>query len=335
MRHLILGAALAAGATAFVPQAVPAQAPAAGAPAAPRFAADVISGASISRGPSATRRIGHSTTGCSNPARQVNAMAMPAYAGDVTSADGKTWTLPPTDEGPFALDYYNDCNGMGENTAYASQLKTVVIDKDGVELTGFIFADNYFELWVNGTFVGRDAIAMTPFNSHVVRFRARYPITYAIKAVDWETHPGVGMEYDNYNIGDGGFIAYFSDGTRTGPDWRVETFYTAPLDDPSCVRATPGGRDSTFCHQGWRPVCAQKPETCYALHVPVPDGWRSQKFDDSRWAQATTWPPASVTADPSYVRVAQVFRDAQFIWTKNLRLDNLVLARYTAAGPVK
>jgi hypothetical protein len=328
MRQLLIGLTAMSAAAMVIPQTVPAQTP-----AAAGFAAQVIPGASISRGPSPTRRIGHPTTTCSNPSRQVNTMAMPAYAGDVTSTDGRIWTLPPTEEGPFALDYYNDCNGTGENTPYASQLKTVVIDPDGVELTGYIFADNYFELWVNGQFVGRDSIAMTPFNSHVVRFRARYPITYALKAVDWETRHGIGMEYDTYNIGDGGFIAYFSDGTRTGPDWRVETFYIAPLDDPSCVRATPSGRDSTYCHQGWRPVCAQKPETCYAIHFAVPDGWRSPTFDDSRWAQATTWPPRAVTGDPSYTRIAQVFRNAEFIWTKNLRLDNLVLARYTAKGP--
>jgi hypothetical protein len=330
MRQLLIGLTALVAAAVIIPQAVPAQTTAAGG-----FAAQVISGTSISRGPSTSRRIGHPTTDCSNPSRQINRMAMPAYAGDVTSTDGRTWTLPPTEDGPFALDYYNDCNGAGENAAYASQLKTVVIDPDGVELTGFIFADNYFELWVNGQFVGRDSIGMTPFNSHVVRFRARYPITYAIKAVDWETHHGIGMEYDTYNIGDGGIIAYFSDGTRTGADWRVETFYVAPLDDPSCVRATASGRDSTYCHQGVRPVCAQKPETCYALHVPVPDGWRAVTFDDSRWAQATTWPPRAVTGDPSYTRVAQVFRNAEFIWTKNLRLDNLVLARYTAKGPAR
>ena len=31
---------------------------------------------------------------------------------------------------------------------YVSQLKTVVIDEDGVEITGYIHADNYFELYV-------------------------------------------------------------------------------------------------------------------------------------------------------------------------------------------
>ena len=279
---------------------------------------------------------GHPTAKCTNPEARFPAAGMPANAGVSTAADGRRFTLPlAADDGPFAVDIYNDCTGKGDNPDWKNQLQTVVIDKDGVEITGFIHADNYFELWVNGRFVGRDSIGMVPFNTAVVRFRAKYPITYAIKAVDWESHPGIGMEYANFNIGDGGFIAHFSDGTRTGSDWRVETFYIAPLDDPSCVRATPTGRDSTFCHQGWRPVCAQKPENCYALHFPIPDGWRSPGFNDANWTQATTWPPASVTADPSYTRVAQVFRNAEFIWTKNLRLDNLVLARYTAKGPAR
>jgi hypothetical protein len=39
------------------------------------------------------------------------------------------------------------------------QLQTVVIDKDGVEITGFIFADNYFEPYVNGYIVARTAWA--------------------------------------------------------------------------------------------------------------------------------------------------------------------------------
>jgi len=295
-------------------------------------AAAVIPGASISRGIAPMRRIGHPTTSCSNPQRRVNTMAMPAYAGEVASTDGKRWPIPFTEDGPFAPDYFNDCNGPGENAA-AAQGAPVIIDADGVDITGYIHADNYFELWVNGRFVGRDSIGMTPFNTSVVRFRARYPMTYAIKAIDWETHHGVGLEYDTYNVGDGGFIAYFSDGNRTGPDWRIETFYIAPLDDPSCVRATPG-RDSSFCSQAVRPACAQKdPSTCQAMHFPVPEGWKNAGFDDARWPTATTWPPAVVTDDPSYTRVAKIFGPAEFIWTRNLKLDNLVLARHTARGP--
>ena len=41
-------------------------------------------------------------------------------------------------------------------------------------------------------------------------------------------------------------------------------------------------------------------------------------------------PSADRRPDVSY---REVFKDAEFIWTRNIRLDNLVLARFTAKGP--
>jgi hypothetical protein len=141
------------------------------------------------------------------------------------------------------------------------------------------------------------------------------------------------MEYQPFNIGDGGFIAYFSDGNGTHGDWRAETFYVAPLDDPLCVR-TQGGRDSSFCAQAVRPVCAQtKPESCKAVHFPIPDGWTATGFNDTAWPRATVWRPIEVSFYRGYVNYAKRFGDAEFIWSRNIRLDNLVLARYTAGGP--
>ena len=258
----------------------------------------------------------------------------PAFIGSVTAADGQRVVVPaPVHDGPAAVDVFNNCTGPGDNPDYLSQLETVVINEDGVEITGFIFGDNYFELYVNGQFVGRDPVGMTPFNSNVVRFRAAYPMTYAVMGVDWETHNGVGMEYDSFNLGDGGFIAYFSDGNGTHGDWRAETFYIAPLDDPSCVR-TAGGRDSSFCSQAVRPACAQDdPSSCKALHFPVPSNWTAPEFDDAHWPHAIVWPAARVTGQRAYTGYTQLFGDAEFVWTRNIRLDNLVLGRYTATGP--
>ena len=273
--------------------------------------------------------------GCSTGVN-VRPGVFPTSVGVVRSEDGKQWTVPaPVSEGPMAVDVYNDCTGPGDNPNYASQLKTVVVDEDGVEITGFIHADNYFELYVNGRFIARDSIAMTPFNTSVVRFKAKYPMTYAMMGVDWETHLGAGMEYDIFQIGDAGMIAYFSDGNGTHTDWRADTFYIAPLDDPACVRVTAAGRDSSFCSQSVRPTCAMKPETCKALHFAIPDGWTSARFNDARWPLAIFWRPVEVTNQVSYTKYAQLFRDAEFIWTRNLHLDNLVLARYTAKGPRK
>jgi hypothetical protein len=94
-----------------------------------------------------------------------------------------------------------------------------------------------------------------------------------------------------------------------------------------------GGRDSTFCSQAVRPNCAMDPKTCSALHFPIPPDWTSSKFDDRRWPLAAEWPAALVTDHPSYTGYTGLFEDARFIWTKNLRLDNVVLARHTVKGP--
>jgi len=259
--------------------------------------------------------------------------------GTITAPDGSKWELPaPIADGPAAVDIYNDCTGQGDNPNYLEQVKTVVIDPDGVEITGYIFADNYYELWVNGKFIARDSLGMTPFNSTIVRFKAKYPITYAVKAVDWDTHPGIGMEYDRYNVGDGGFIARFSDGTVTGSHWKVETFYIAPLGDPSCVKVN-NGRDSTGCPAEKRrggnkaPCGLADPQTCKALLFKIPDDWTAPNFDDSDWANATLYTADQVTGTPGYRRHADLFDPARFIWTRNLLLDNLVLARYTVNAP--
>lgn len=274
---------------------------------------------------------------CPNPV-MVQPDVFPVRLGTLTSEDGKKRMVPgPINEGAIAPDIFDTCIGTGDNPNYASQLQTVVIDKDGVEITGYIHADNYFELYVNGQYVARDSIPMTPFNSSVVRFRARYPMTYALIGIDWETHHGVGMEYAQYNIGDAGMIAYFSDGNGTHADWKADVFYIAPLQDPACVRVTPAGRDSAFCLQTVRPECAQKEpgKTCKALHFDIPSDWTSPKFNDTRWPNAVIWRPEEVTNQPAYMNYTKLFGDAEFIWTRNLRLDNVVLARYTAKGPRK
>ena len=133
------------------------------------------------------------------------------------------------------------------------------------------------------------------------------------------------MEYQPHNR-DGGFIAYFSDGNGTHADWRAETFYIAPLDDPQCVR-TKGGRDSSFCSQAVRPACAQsKPESCMAVHFPIPDGWTMPGFKDSAWPHAIVWRPIEV----SFYRATSTTRNASATPSSSgpVRLDNLVLARW-------
>ena len=156
---------------------------------------------------------GNLATACTGTARRF----IEARCGIVVAPDGARLQVPAVPAGgPDPADLYNDCTASGHNPAYREDLETVVIDADGEDVTGYLFGDNYYEFYVNGTIVARDPVGFVPFNSGVVRFKARRPFTYAVKLVDWGTHLGVGMEYDRWKVGDGGFIARFSDGTGTG-----------------------------------------------------------------------------------------------------------------------
>ncbi|MBF4391740.1 hypothetical protein EAY32_28175, partial [Vibrio anguillarum] len=78
---------------------------------------------------------------------------------------------------------------------------------NGEEITGYIFADNYFELYINGQLVAVDTVPFTPFNSSIVKFKVNKPYTIAVKVIDWEENLGLGTE-DNrgkaFHPGDGG-----------------------------------------------------------------------------------------------------------------------------------
>lgn len=262
-----------------------------------------------------------------------------AGVGTITATDGTTWTVPAENlyqDGNFASDLYNSDNGItpsGIANVNIDSVPIVEIDADGEVITGYIFADNYFELYVNGTLVGIDPIPFTEFNSNIVRFRAKAPITYAFKLVDWEENLGLGTEENRgnaYHPGDAGLIASFSDGTTTGADWKAQTYYIAPVDDPDNITIQEDGtRDSGAANQ------TTGTADSYGLHWKVPETWFSPDFDDSAWPIATTYSNATVGVDnkPSYTNFDAQFAGtgASFIWSSNLVLDNLVIVRFTSS----
>src|SRR5262245_54695855 len=76
---------------------------------------------------------------CTNQNVTVQPDVFPTQTGSVTSSDGKRWTVPgEVKEGPFAVDVFNDCTGPGANPDWEKQLQTVVIDPDGVDITGVV-----------------------------------------------------------------------------------------------------------------------------------------------------------------------------------------------------
>jgi len=294
----------------------------------------------------ATRVIAQNLTKCAHTTPKMNVRV--AAVGEITATDGTVITMPaPTalqkGLGPLSHDLYNECNQVTPaNSAAVStdRVPVIEVDPDGEVITGFIVADNYYEMYVNGKLVSVDNTPYTPFNSSIVKFKVKRPYTLAFLVVDWDEHLGTGTEVFpvpvtpktmKYYPGDGGLIAKFSDGTITDGSWKAQTFYIAPHMDPKevvergHVHDTPniGGRTHPFAR---RPACEDK---CYAVHYPVPANWQSPRFNDRYWPRAWEFTDQEIGVNnlPAYTRYPELFSGARWIWSQNLVLDNVVIAR--------
>jgi hypothetical protein len=293
--------------------------------------------------------------------------------GRIAASDGTVLTVPAETAyarglGPRSVDLYNECTGItppGSGEVATDHVPVIEVNPDGEVVTGYIVADNYFELYVNGMLVAVDNTPYTPFNSAIVKFRAVRPYTLALLLVDWEEHLGLGMELfpqgpgserlesgDPWYTGDAGLIARFDDGTSTDGSWKAQSFYIAPLDSPDEVIENGNVHDTSargrVTREAKRARCAEAagevngaarlfpalaalPSSCYAVHYPIPADWQSPGFDDSDWPDAFEYTDADVgtTNLPAYNRYPELFGDARWIWSRNLVLDNVVIARTT------
>jgi hypothetical protein len=269
--------------------------------------------------------------------------------GTITASDNSTWIVPAVNNYtntsfPFASDLNNICNGhnyANDVTALAALNGSdiVTIDATGEIITAYIFADNYFEMYINGVPVGKDNVPYTQFNSNIVRFKVNRPFTIAMLLVDWEERLGVGAETNGgftYHCGDGGMVAVFKDSNnsiiaKTGSDWKAQTFYTAPIMDLSCPTENGTLRLSGNCST----VDSNSGTNYYGLHWVQPANWTSPSFVDASWPNATTYTNTSIGVDnkPAYTNFTNIFdsptNDAQFIWSTNVILDNEVIVRKT------
>jgi len=167
-----------------------------------------------------------------------------------------------------------------------------------------VYADNSFELYINGELVAVDSIKFVPHNVVSVDILPAYPMTIAVKAID-NADPKTGMEYANTNIGDGGFILKFGDGTVTNAKWKAKRVSWGPLN-----------RDT------------KNPRT---VHEPIPEKWFAVDFDDSRWGYAKEYSEEQV--GPKSPFYDHDFGGAKFIWSDDIELDNTVLFRFTVKSP--
>ncbi len=171
-------------------------------------------------------------------------------------------------------------------------------------LTANMYADNWFEMYVNGELVCVDSIRFMPHNVISVDLLPSYPMTIAVMAKD-NADAKTGMEYGNTSIGDGGFVLKFSDGTVSSSAWKAKRVSWGPLNGD-----------------------AANPRT---VHVEIPQGWYAPDFDDREWPDAKEFSEAEVRPkEPFY---DHDFEGAAFIWSGDLKLDNTVLFRHTVESP--
>ena len=272
--------------------------------------------------------------------------------GTIKASDNSVWTVPAVvnytnTNFPFASNLYNECTGAtyANSTLALAALNgsdIVNVDANGEVITAYIFADNYFEIYINGIPVGKDNVPFTQFNSNIVRFKVNRPFTIAMLLVDWEERLGVGGETNGgftYHSGDGGMVAVFKDASnniiaQTGSDWKAQTFYTAPIKDLICPTEYGTSRLSSSCST----TDSNAGTAYYGLHWARPTNWTSVAFDDTSWPTATTYTNTTIGVDnkPAYTNFTNIFdditNDAQFIWSKNVILDNEVIVRKTVAS---
>lgn len=167
-----------------------------------------------------------------------------------------------------------------------------------------VYADNWFEMHINGEWVAVDSIRFLPHNVVSVDLLPTYPMTIAIKACD-NADPKTGLEYGNTHIGDGGFILKFADGTVTDASWKALAISTGPV-----------GRDM------------KNPRV---RDIPAPEGWTRPEFDDAAWPAATVFSEEKVRPKKPFYE--HDFKGASFIWSRDIDLDNTVLLRKRVAAP--
>lgn len=186
-----------------------------------------------------------------------------------------------------------------------------------------VWADNWFELYVNGKLVGEDSVPITTqrsFNAERITFTATYPLTIAMVAKDY-IQDASGLEYigtPQQQIGDGGVIAQIRDEATgrlvavTNGDWRALVVQRSPL-DPSCATSTD-------------PLAA-----CEQATEMTPSDWVTPTFDDASWPQVTEYTPEQVRAHGDYSSV-DWDPSASLIWGSDLKVDNVLLMRSPAVA---
>lgn len=185
-----------------------------------------------------------------------------------------------------------------------------------------VWADNWFEMRVDGAQVAEDSVPITTersFNAESFEFGAERPFVIGLVAKDFKENDS-GLEYigtGRQQMGDGGVILQIRDAAGvtvavSDADWRCLVIHAAPQ-DKSCEGET-------------NPVAGKG--ACAFEAVDEPYGWDQADFDASGWPQASEYSEREVSPKDGYDRIDWV-DGARLIWGPDLEQSNTVLCRLT------
>ncbi|MBB5720465.1 hypothetical protein FHS72_000069 [Loktanella ponticola] len=185
-----------------------------------------------------------------------------------------------------------------------------------------VWADNWFEMRINGEQVAEDSVSITTersFNAESFTFTAERPFVVGVVAKDFKEND-TGLEYigtRRQQMGDGGIIMQILDADGapvvvSDAGWQCEVIHTAPLDKS--------------CESEANPVAGEG--ACGFTFTDEPADWDSADFDASEWPQADVYTEADVSPKDGYDDVNWA-DTAKLIWGPDLEQSNTVLCRVT------
>lgn len=201
-------------------------------------------------------------------------------------------------------------------------LATTICPLSAETLSADVWADNWFEMRIDGAQVAEDSVPITTersFNAESFTFEAERPFVIGLVAKDFKEND-TGLEYigaRNQQMGDGGVILQIMDEAGdlvavSDDGWQCLVIHTAPLDKS--------------CEASSNPVAGEG--ACAFEASEEPYGWDVADFDASDWPQADVYSAREVGPKDGYDEISWV-DDAELIWGPDLEQSNTVLCRLT------
>lgn len=201
-------------------------------------------------------------------------------------------------------------------------MSTSVLPLSAETLSADVWADNWFEMRIDGAQVAEDSVSITTersFNAESFTFEAERPFMISLVAKDFKEND-TGLEYigsRRQQMGDGGVILQIKDEAGepvavSDDGWQCLVIHSAPLDKS--------------CEGSSNPVAGEGACTFEASDEPA--GWDTADFDASDWPQADVYSAREVDPKDGYDQISWI-DGAELIWGPDLEQSNTVLCRLT------